>query len=37
MMRGVAVHSAGKSSDLPDQMFAKLMETSKHSNAPQTQ
>jgi hypothetical protein len=37
MMTGVAVHCAGKPSDLPDQMFAKLMETSKHFNTSQTQ
>jgi hypothetical protein len=37
MMTGLAVRSTDKPSDLPAQMFAKLMETSKHSNNPQTQ
>ena len=37
MMTGQAVHSTGKPSDLPAQIFTKLVETSKHSNTPQTQ
>jgi hypothetical protein len=37
MMKGLVVRSAGKPSDLPAQVYAKLMETNKHSNTPQTQ